>query len=684
MKEILITDFRKSKLSMIQEEPEIMNVDRIEKMVSLLGENDVIRLAQVQSGVLTGADGFGGLHVRGSNDGDNMILLDGVPVYNANHALGLFSVFNPSIIKNSTLYKGAFPAKYGGNIGSVLDIRTKDGNNKKIGGEGELGIVTAKALIEGPITKDNSSFIIGFRRTFLDLWKNPVSEILSNSLESKSYNYYFYDFNIKSNFKLNNKNQLYFSFYKGRDLFENNISIKSNVETDVLNQKSKSSWNWGNTLLSGQLTSQMGKRLFLTTTLYYTNFELKSFSYEANLIKSSNSYYTEGKLFDSDISDLGLKFDFDMTIKNNLFKYGYSLVSRNSQPMVYLTSDIIENIDKDIPDEDKIRFNIEPFVNKTIENRIYFEDKFTLKDYLNIYAGFHFSVISTDGVNYITPEPRVKVEAILGEYSKIMASCSKMTQAIHSLSNNTLEYTADIRVPSTNILEPEHIWNYDLSYQIDISKNLNYSITSYYKTAINTISYKEGSYFIISNDSEWQSLIPIGRAKMYGVENQIELNSKKIKSWFNYTYSKSKRKFENLNHGKWYDDRFSRTHMFNLITFYKITDKTNLFVDFVYGSGNPYTLPVQLTPDGQLIYDEVNNWKLPAYKRMDIGVEILLNNEKFQQNINISFYNILSVFGTKNPLYVTFSNIDNTLSIDNFKYVYVFPFIPSFSYKFKF
>ncbi|MBK7096838.1 MAG: TonB-dependent receptor [Saprospiraceae bacterium] len=252
LKEVLITDKRQYNNRMEFYEPDVINIDRIDKMVHLFGEDDILRLTHIQPGVLTGADGFGGIHVRGSSAGDNEIILDGVPVYNAQHAIGLFSVFNSSLIKNSTFLKGNFPARYGGSLGSVLDISTRDGNNKKFGGELDLGLLTIKGLLEGPIVNDKSSMIISFRRTFVDIWNNSISELISSDKEIKKFNYYFYDLNFKFNFHLNDKNHLFLSYYRGGDNFENSFNSYQDIEQDSVISKSDSDWKWGNNLLSAQ------------------------------------------------------------------------------------------------------------------------------------------------------------------------------------------------------------------------------------------------------------------------------------------------------------------------------------------------------------------------------------------------------------------------------------------------
>jgi hypothetical protein len=682
LKEVLITDKRQYNNRMEFYEPDVINVDRIDKMVHLFGEDDILRLTHIQPGVLTGSDGFGGIHVRGSSAGDNEIILDGVPVYSAQHAIGLFSIFNSSLIKNSTLLKGNFPARYGGSLGSVLDIRTRDGNNKKFGGELDLGLLTIKGLLEGPIVNEKSSMIISFRRTFIDVWNNSISELISSDKESKKFNYYFYDMNVKMNFHLNTKNHLFLSFYRGGDKFENSVKSFQDIEQDSVTGSSNSDWKWGNTLLSAQWNSQPGKRLFVNTTLYYSNFDLKSYSYSTNLVQNKPAqHFYDGKIFDSDIVETGIKLDFDLSLDSGILKWGYLLSHRSINPFVYQTSRTLSQIPDQLPNVSDIRLEIDNYSNNTTEHRIYFEDKVKLTRKTSFNFGLHQAFIITTGKMYYSFEPRIDFRQRINKLGIFKLSLGKMSQSIHTLTNNSLGLPSEIILPSTTKLAPESIWHYNFGIESDISKKIKLSIDAYYKTATNTVSYKEGSYFVISENSDWEGSVPVGLSKMYGIETQLEFNSEKIKSWLNYTYSFSLRSYENIFDGQWFDYRFSRRHMINFILFYKLNDKMNFFLENIYGSGNPYTLPTQLTPDNQLIYEKLNNWNLPYYHRIDIGLETKFQSVNVGHEIKFGIYNLLN---RKNPFYMTFGSMKKQLLSSDFKYIYVFPFLPSVSYKITF
>ena len=682
LKEVLITDNRRYNDNMEFYEPDVVRIDRIDKMVHLFGEDDILRMTHIQPGVLTGSDGFGGIHVRGGSSGDNLIILDGVPVYNAQHAIGLFSIFNSSLIKSSSFLKGNFPARYGGSLGSVMDIRTRDGSNKKFGGEVDMGLLTVKALVEGPVEKDKGSFIVSFRRTFADIWKNQISNLISSENQVKKFNYYFYDLNFKFNYKFNLKNQLFLSFYRGGDKFDNSLNSYTDINQTELISNNSSDWKWGNNLFSAKWSWQPGKKLFINSTLFYSNFKLRSYSYSSSLLQSSvQEFFYDGKIFDSGINELGMKIDCDMSVSPGDLKWGYMAAVRNATPFVYIISRTLNNIPADLPDVSKIRYDIEDFTNRTVEQRVYFEDKVKLTRKTNFNFGLHLAAIDTDGNVYTSLEPRADFRQRIDKFGIFKLSLSKMSQAIHTVANNSLGLPSEIILPSTGKIPPESIWHYNFGIESDITRNLKLNIDVYYKTAENTVSYKEGSFFVISEKSSWEGSIPLGKARMYGVESQLEFNSKKIKAWLNYTLSYSQRSYDNIFAGLWFDYRFSRRHMANLIVFYKLNDKMNLYFENVYGSGNPYTLPTQLTPDNQLIYEEINNWQLPYYHRLDLGLETKFYGAMVGHEIKLGIYNLLN---RKNPFYMTYGNLKKQLLSSDFNYIYVLPFVPSISYKITF
>ncbi len=680
--EIIITETKSGVKKLEFYEPEKINIEGLEKMVHIAGEDDIVRYNYVKPGVLTGADGFGGMHVRGGNTGGNIMLLDGVPVYNAQHAIGLFSVFNSSIIKTAKFLKGDFPARYGGGLESVLDVRTRDGNKKKLGGEFDVGIFTVKGVLEGPISDNKSSILLSFRRTYLDIWSKAFSSVLSNEIRKKKFSYYFYDLNMKLNIELNKRNRLYLNLYKGIDNFLNNSQEFKSKDDDLIVLKNDDIWKWGNRLMSIQLNSQLGQKIFVNTTIYNSKYSLNSNSSNISLLPNESSkYFYGGSLLESEINDIGLKVDVDYAINSyNFLRFGTLNIHHEIEPFVYIKNSIINTI-PDAPKPDEIKSGIQFFSSNSVENRFYIEDKMSLGNSSLLNLGIHFAVFNNKDMKYKSIEPRLIFSSFLSKNIVYSASIVKMSQFSHLLTNNGLGLPSEILLPSTKRLLPEEVWQFGTGINYDIKDNMNFSVNAYYKYAKNLVEQKRGSSFIISQNSNWEDYIPGGIGKMYGIETQLKYSVDKFRLLFNYTYSKSKRSYKHILDGKFLDYRFSRTHYMNFLLFYEISKKTILSLSSVYGSGNPYTIPTQLTPEGELIYEEPNNYKLPFYQRIDVGVMTKFNVKGTSQELKIGIYNLLS---RKNPFYVTFKGTKGFLYNTDFKQVYVFPIFPSVKYRIKF
>ena len=685
--EVLITDSKLQNKRVIFFEPERISIDRIGKMVNFFGEEDIMRFTYTKPGVLTGSDGLGGMHVRGGNAGENLIMLDGVPVYNAQHAMGLFSVFNPSAIKDSKLIKSFFPARYSGGLSSVMDIRTRDGNKNRTTGEVQAGLLSFKVLLEGPLTKGKSSYLIGFRRTFFDIWHQSLSDFLSSDTKQRNFTYYFYDFNIKTDFKLNKNNNLTISLYTGSDNLTNKTNEYLSVRRDTISTINNNEWKWGNLLLSLQWNYKAGRKAIINNTVFYSKYNLKSYSYDVNLFnKIDLLFFYNGRIFDSKIQDLGYKIDIDyFAAKRHKLKFGLVAINHKLSPLVYINPLVLNKVPDNIPKSTQIRREIDSYNDKNIESRVYFEDKINFSKTTGINAGvnlvFYKTGIISQSKNYFFIEPRISFNQKLSKSSIFTISIAKLSQQIHTMTNNGLGLPNEIFLPSTFLLKPEEVWHFNTGLHFDVTSKSSFEMEAYYKTATNLVSHKEGSYFILSKDSDWQNYIPVGKGRMWGIESQWIMDSKWFKFWFNYTWSRSQRSFDDIITGKWFEYRFARLHNFNFTSVLRITNKINLFLTAIYGSGNPYTLPTQLTPDNRLLYEEKNNWHLPAYERLDIGMETRIATGKINQDLKFGIYNVLN---RANPYYVTFSLKDKKLLNSNFKEVYLFPFLPSISYKIQF
>ena len=684
LNEVVIFDSRLDNNKIKFFEHEKISIARIGKLVNPMGEDDILRLTYILPGVLTGADGLGGIHVRGGDSAENMILMDGVPVYNSQHAIGLFSIFNSSIIKDARIIKSDFPARYGGSLSSIMDIRLRDGNKKKFAGELDMGFLTVKGLFEGPLINNKSSFIVSFRRTYLDVWNKAISDALSSDVKTKDFKYYFYDFNAKMNFILNKRNTLSLSFYKGLDNFKNKDVKYFSPRREKIYSINNSNWNWGNILFSLQWNHQTGRKTSVNSTLFYSKYNSKSYSFDVGILDAAEDLnYYNGRIFDSNIFDFGYKMDVDYFTNNkHKIKYGFMSVVHSINPFVYINSLVLSNISQDIPEAAQIRNDFSHYSEENFENSIYFEDQIDFNKNTSLNLGLHFELLNSkikiDKPDYFLLEPRIILNQKLSKKSILNLSVSRMSQNIHTLANNGLGLPSEVLLPTTRVIKPETAWHFNMGLDIDLTNRSKLTMEAYYKFTDNLVSHKDGSYFILSDNSNWENHIPVGKGKMWGIESQWSYFSEKFKLWLNYTLSWSQRSYDDINDGNWFEYRFSRRHNINLILVYNATSKMNLFLTGVYGSGNPYTLPTQLTPDNILLYEKKNNWHLPSYQRIDIGMESKFSSNGIHQEVKIGVYNVLN---RSNPYYLTFSYKNKQLSGNNFKEVYLFPFLPSASYK---
>ena len=663
-------------------------IDQIRSIATLGGEPDVIRLAQMMPGVSTGADGFGGINVRGGSADQNLILYDGVPVYNTGHALGIFSVFNSSTIKSAQLMKGAIPARFGGRLSSVMDIRTKDGNYKKTGGEFSLGALAFKGTLEGPIVKDKSSFLISYRRTILDPWIKGLTEYINEFVDKEGFaEYHFYDVNAKINFRLNDKNKLAFSFYRGRDLFDNNVKTFTNVQglpTEELNQDN---WSWGNQLFVAKWNSRISDKLFTNLTAYQTKFDFASFDHQR--FEEQDTFF-QADLFKSKISDLGIKLDFDyLPNPSNYIKFGVSAIQHQFNPGLINRNEGSDNVDNSLlikkEDLDDI---LEEADISNLELIAFLEDELKIGNYLTVNLGVHASSVRTNSKSYTSIQPRF---AFIAKADDVWfkGGISRMNQYLHLLSNSGLGLPTDVWIPSTDRIAPEQSWIYTLGAGIDFGKGLIGGVEGFYKVFENVVSYNEGVLSPINSTNDWDQNIPIGTGNSYGIE--VSLDKKLGKTlWFaNYTVSLSNRKFRALNAGTQFPFRYDRRHQIKLTFIRKLTENAEFSLNWTYGTGNPLTVPYELirfTDENGVarlipIYREKNNELLPDYHRFDIGFNFYNDYSFGRQKFTIGLFN---AYNRKNPFYLELRrNVDKPERFEYSQYS-LLPILPSLSYSLSF
>ena len=664
-------------------------IEQIKTIPALLGEVDIIKAIQLLPGVQS-SEGTSGFYVRGGGPDQNLILLDGVPVYNASHLGGIFSVFNADAIKSVRLTKGGFPARFGGRLSSVLQIDMKEGNSKEFKGDASIGIISSKFTFEGPIIKDKTSFIISARRTYLDLIVSPFLPSTTNLI------LYFYDLNAKINHKLSKKDRIYLSAYTGKDKL--GVNFSESFVDQITNEQSSLNFELG----YGNITSTLrwnhlfSDKLFSNTTLTYSRYSFNT-DYEVNSTYTTNN---ETEIWDinfgylSGIEDLGARIDFDFIPNpNHEIKFGTSYTNHNFFP-----GETTLSVNEILPDTSQ-NFSLDTTLNfsgNTIADELYFyvEDNFKISNRLKANLGIHLGYYNTDRSNSIFKnnfsfQPRASVRYLLNDKWSIKGSYAEMTQNIHLLSNSSIGFPSDIWVPATDTVpsQTSKQWAGNISTEFG-NGEYELSLEGYYKTMNNLITYKSG-YSNLSSTESWENSVETGGiGESYGAELFLQKKKGRTTGWIGYTLSWTKRKFDNINFGEWYPYKFDRRHDFSLVVSHRFNEKWDAGLTWVYGTGNAITFPQAIylgTPNnGNDFVDVVesygtrNSTRLDAYHRLDLGFNKTVKKERLTKILSFGAYN---AYSRKNPFfaYLTYE-AGNRVA----KQVSLFPIIPSISYRIQF
>lgn len=665
-----------------------LDIKTIIKVPAFLGEADVLRSLQLLPGVSTVGEGASGFNVRGGSVGQNLVLLDEAPVYNTSHLFGFFSVFNPDAVKDTKLYKGAIPSRYGGRLASLLDVRMKEGNSKKFEANGGIGTVFSRLAIEAPIVKDKASFIVAGRRSYIDVLARPFTDVFD---DGASLN--FYDLTLKTNYNINPKNRIYLSGYFGRDkfLFDKNQGF-----------------SWGNATSSFRWNHLYSDRLFSNVTFLYSQYDYKLQFGDDNLNRFN---------WNSSISNFIFKPDFTYFINsNNELTFGAEAIYYTFEPANAVGITNGTTVDISLPK----KYNLESSL--FIGNSQKLSNSFTL-DYGLRYSAFQYfgpgesytfndtipgTRRSVTGIEtfqrgeaiatYGNLQPRASFKWQSSEVSSVKGSYNRMVQYLHLISNTTASNPLDVWVPSTQNLKPELGDQWTLGYFRDLGaeKNWEVSAEAYYRKTQNQVDYIDGADLLINKYLEGELLSGQGRA--YGLELYVQKKTGKLNGWVSYTLGRTELKVEGINKNNWYPTRYDQTHNLKIAGFYDITKRWSVSGNFVLTTGTPTTFPTSRFVVQNILVpynanDSRNNLRLPAYHRLDISFRLegrQYRNGKARKNVDYWVFSFYNVYGRKNPFSIYFSQGDERtptgLAYDSqaTQLAIVGTIIPSVSYNFKF
>jgi len=676
--EIIVTAPKEGE-GLLQESTRMSTVNlpmqQIESVPALFGERDVLKALSYTPGVSTGMQGSSSLLVRGGTPDQNLILLDGATVYNVNHFFGFMSVFNTDALKNVELIKGGFPARYGGRLSSVLDISMKEGNTEKIEGEAGIGIISSRFTINGPINK-RTSFLLSGRSAYLGLLGLPVLNAYNRGTASSYTNYSLYDINAKINHRFNDKNKLFLSFYTGRDFF---------VVKDRTSDEFHSNLNWGNITGTLRYNRMFTPKLFGKFSLNYTQYK-----YHFSTIELLNDRENSGYNSTAFVRDGAATINFDfLPIPTHYIKFGISGTRHFYQPSLFQ----FRNEDMD---EYQVGHHFTTFAN---EGAAYFEDDITITRWWKSNIGFRFAAFHVDNQWYTSPEPRISTRFLLGDWA-LKGSYSYMKQYIHLLTNLSLEFPADIWIPTTSVVPPQSAEQFALGLSKTFPKQYtDVSIEAYYKTMHNLITFEPGGNLFLDVDERWEEAVTTGgNGEAYGLELFIHRKKGRFNGWLAYTLSWNTRQFENINQGRVYAADYDSRHDFSFIFNYRLSSKLTFSSVWGYRTGQPITLPTAThlqgyegTEDQFFIetHPFKNNERLSDIHRLDISLS--LNNTTKRSRKSTWNFSIYNVYNQVNPIYSQLGtkyvyNEENEI-VDSYKTlrrVGYIPIMPSVSYSLEF
>ena len=662
-------------------------IEQIKAVPAMFGETDVLKALQLLPGVQAGAEATAGLYVRGGNPDENLLLLDGVPVYNVNHMFGMFSVFNPDAIKNVTLYKGSFPAHYYGRLSSVVDIRMKDGDLNQYHGNASVGLVSSKINLEGPIIKGKTSFNISARRTYSDLllnsaiWLNKQFDFANT--DDLSMGYYFYDLNLKLNHKFNDNDRLYVSWYSGDD----DIYFNYRSSGGAYKEKTRLNWRWGNTVAA----------IRWNHVLVHIKEDDKKNNYKGSM----------GINMKSGIYDASFRSDFHWSPSSGQdIRFGGSYTHHKFTPDVMeLSMNSSETMDNDSVQTND--FN-QTFGSRHIlahEYQLYAEDDIELTDVIKFNIGAGYAGFSVNDRYYNSLEPRLSARFLVTDELSVKTGYAYMTQYVHLLSNNVINLPTDLWVPVTDKVEPEHSHQWALGAAYSVDGLADFTLEGYYKQMDNLLEYKEGSTYM-SGDTDWQNKVAMGKGWSYGLELMAQRSVGRLNGWIAYTWNKSQRKFDRpgmvINGGRTFDAKYDRRHKLDITCNYKFSDRFDMSATWLFETGNCGTIYTQYY-DSEILADEKdeqyrytttlgyyenrNNFRLNPTHRLDLSFNWHRKlSERVNRTLNLSIYN---AYNNRNPFLVyvytdSYYRGDEWVEERTLRQLTLFPILPTLSYSISF
>ena len=703
LKEVTVTAERVQDVKSSQMSATDMPIEQIKAIPVLFGEADIVKAIQLLPGVQSGNEGSSGMYVRGGGPDENLYLLDGVVLYNVNHMGGFFSAFNTDAVKNVTLYKGSFPARFGGRLSSVLDITANNGNSQQLHGNLSIGLISAKFSLEGPIVKEKTTFNISARRTYADIFMVPLIKAFSKSQDDGANfkaGYMFYDINAKATHKFSDRSRLFASFYMGSDkVYANVLTSTSLGEDQYLGTKDR----WGNILAALRWNFELTPKIFMNATASYTRYTNYLYGEIAKSeTGSGNQQSTISGEYNSGIQDLTIRTDFTYNPNpNHNVRFGAYYTHH------WFTPEVMEghvNYFDQVQMSDTLTVDTATGVMMTPANEyvLYAEDDWSIGQMVKVNYGVHLSGFQVENSFYASIQPRLSGRLLLTDDLSLKVGYAYMTQYMHLLSTTGISLPTDLWLPVTDRVKPMKAHQVALGLFYSWSGIADFSIEGYYKHMSNLLEYKDGKTLFGAPDN-WEDMVVTGDGWAYGVEFLVQRSIGKFTGWIGYTWSRTMHQFNRegnvLNGGKPFPAKYDRRHDVSIVLSYKFNKKIDISATWVFSTGNALTLAMQRYPqasdDPEEYYSNSgaqslsyissrNNFRMPNYHRLDLGANFhrVFRNPRLHRTISVSIYN---VYNRKNPYMLYVSNANSYHGYGSaLMQLSLFPILPSVAYTFYF
>lgn len=685
-----ITVYGERQVNLGQMSTHIMGIDQLKRMPVLFGEVDPLKTITLLPGVKNGGDAGAGIYVRGGGPDQNLVLLDGITVYNPNHLLGAFSIFNGDAVNNIEVIKGGIPAEYGGRLSSVISVATRDGNKDSLKVSGGVGLISSRLTAEGPLVKGKSSFLVSARRTYID----QLARLIAPDSFHKS-GYYFYDINAKLTYDINPANTLSLTLYNGKDKFS------YYREHEKGGRKRDFKANWGNTIAGLTWKQQLNKKLQQQLSLVYSYFNLGS----------SVTYDTDGILFSSGLNDYQVKNDWLFRVNDQLLlKAGWQLIRHEFKPgagainagqqefeskitkqygreaAAYLSADL--DVTKQLRLNGGLRVSYFDQVGPT-ERVLYGEDGVPTGQKETYGKG---AVIA----RYYYPEPRLGLRYLLAKDASLKLSFTRTVQYLQLATTSAATFPSDLWIPVSKLIKPGLADQVAAGYYQEFpDKGYEFSVETYYKKLQHQVEFKPGAQLLLNQNLEGEMVFGTGKA--YGIELLLQKKTGDLTGWIGYTLSRTERTFPQLNNGKPYPYRYDRTHDLSVTANYQLSKKWLFSGVFVYATGNALTMP-----NGRFVYNlgynsktdspvftnidqygKVNDYRMPAYHRLDVSFTYTPKPESVRRYKSSWVFGVYNVYNRMNPYFI-YIDVDEEKETIQGKQVTLFPILPSITWNFNF